>query len=182
MSKITIIGAGNGGVTAAYHFSKIGHDVCLYDQVEFDKQIKAIEESGGVKAIKNVEGVNLILHGFEHIKKVTTSIREAIEYSSMIVMIVPSFAQEKLFELMLPYLSNNHILFSMPGNFASLVLENKRKKMGYNDLEMTYVDAMTIPWACRLFEPGTIGIMGIKEFIYAGVLPKNKESQVLNKN
>ena len=176
--KITVIGAGNGGVTAAYHFSKLGHDVCLYDQEKFDTQIRAIHASGGISALETMSDVDLILPGFEKIELATTSMKAALAYSEMLVMIVPAFAQESLFELMLPYLTNDHYLFSLPGNYASLVLENKRKSMGY-DLSITYVDAMTIPWACRLSEPGSVGIMGIKEFIYAGVWPKENETRVI---
>ena len=181
MSKITIIGAGNGGVTAAYHFSKLGHSICLYDQPQFDMQIKAIKKSGGIKALEVMNEVNLILPGFQLIDKVTTSIEEALNYSDMLVMIVPSFAQEPLFDLMLPYLNNQHILFSLPGNYASLVLENKRKSMGYDDLKITFVDAMSIPWACRLSVPGSVAIMGIKEYIYAGVFPKNNEAKIFER-
>ena len=180
MSRITIIGAGNGGVTAAYHFSKLGHEVCIYDQPSFDKQVKAIQENGGIRALDTMSDVSLILKGFEPIALATVSMKEALEFSSILVMIVPAFAQEPLFELMLPHLKNSHILMSMPGNYASLVLENKRREMGYDDLSLTYVDAITIPWACRLSEPGNVGIMGIKEFIYAGVWPKRKSEETLS--
>ena len=32
MSKITVIGAGNGGMAMAYSLGKSGHEVCIYDQ------------------------------------------------------------------------------------------------------------------------------------------------------
>lgn len=181
MSRVTVIGAGNGGVTAAYHFSKLGHDICLFDQVNFDTQLKGIEKLGGIKALEVMSDVDLILSGFQKIDRVTTSMEEAVGYADMLVMVVPSFAQEPLFEMMLPHLTNEHILFSMPGNYASLVLENRKKELGYEALEMTFVDGMTIPWACRLSEPGSVGIMGIKEFIYAGVLPRRKTEAILDR-
>ncbi len=181
MSKITVIGAGNGGVTAAYHFTKLGHDVCLYDQVAFDTHINAIKENNGIKALDEVNEIQLILSGFEQVDCTTTSMEEAINYSEMLVMIVPSFAQEPLFEKMLPYLTDDHILFSLPGNYGSLVLNNIKRKRGYNNLSLTFVDAMTIPWACRLSEPGIVSIMGIKEFIYAGVFPNPRAGETLKR-
>ncbi|WP_300369580.1 NAD(P)-binding protein [Brachyspira sp.] len=42
MSKITIIGAGNGGLTAAYHLSRNGHEICIYDSPKFAVQIEAV--------------------------------------------------------------------------------------------------------------------------------------------
>lgn len=38
---------------------------------------------------------------------------------------------------------------------------------------------MTIPWACRVAEPGIASIMGIKEFIYAGVFPNSRAKKIL---
>lgn len=180
MSKITVIGAGNGGVTAAYHFSKLGSSICLYDQAEFATHLNAIGDQGGIEALSEMSEVNLMFSGFEKIDKVTTDMAEAIAYSDMLVMIVPSFAQEIMFKAMLPYLTNNHVLVSMPGNYGSLVMNHQRELLGYDSLEMTFVDAISIPWACRLSTPGSVGIMGIKEFIYAGVYPKSREGYVID--
>lgn len=181
MSKITVIGAGNGGVTAAYHFSKLGHSICLYDQPEFSTHLDAIGQQGGIEALSELHEVTLMFSGFEKIDKVTTKMAEAVAYSNVLVMVVPSFAQELLFEKMLPYLTNDHVLVSMPGNYASLVMNHQREVLGYKDLEMTFVDAISIPWACRLSTPGSVGIMGIKEFIYAGVYPKSKEDDIMDR-
>lgn len=181
MQRITVIGAGNGGVTAAYHFAKLGNDVCLYDQVGFDTHLKAIGKQGGIQALNLLHDVELILSGYEKIDKTTTSMEEAVAYSDILVMIVPSFAQEPLFEKMLPYLTDDHVLFSLPGNYGSLVLNHMKHEKGYEKLAMTFVDAMTIPWACRLSTPGTVGIMGIKEFIYAGVFPKYRTDPILER-
>lgn len=178
--KISIIGAGNGGVTAAYHLSKLGHEICLFDQAPFDNQIKSIFEKGGIEAVSELNEVELILSGFQKIKCVSSSIKEALSFSQLIVMIVPSFAQEVLFDQMLPYLTDQHVLFSLPGNFGSLVLDKRRRDKGYTELNLTYVDAMTIPWACRLAGPAKVAIMGIKTSIYAGVFPNNKQVEVLS--
>ncbi|MBV1758599.1 MAG: NAD/NADP octopine/nopaline dehydrogenase family protein [Dethiosulfatibacter sp.] len=181
MTKITVIGAGNGGVTAAYHFSKLGHQVCLYDQPDFATHLKAIDTNNGIKALENYNDVSLLLSGFEKVDCITTDMETAVKYSDLLVMIVPSFAQEELFEKMLPFLRDEHILFSLPGNYGSLVMKNMVNKLGHHDLKMTFVDAMTIPWACRLVEPGVVSIMGIKEFIYAGVLPKSRTTDTLKR-
>lgn len=179
--KITVIGAGNGGVTAAYHFLKLGHDVCLYDQETFSTHLKAIDKNGGINALDTLNDVPLILSGFQSINKVTTDIGEALNYSSILIMVVPTFAQEVLFELMLPHLNSEHILLSMPGNYGSLVMNRMKNDMGYKNLNLAFVDAISIPWACRLGEPGNVGIMGIKEFIYVGVYPKGKTNKILKK-
>ena len=30
MKRVTVFGAGNGGVTAAYHFARAGYQVCIW--------------------------------------------------------------------------------------------------------------------------------------------------------
>lgn len=178
MNKITVIGAGNGGVAAAYHFSKLGNKVCIYDQEDFDTQINAIYNNKGIHALKEANGVELILSGFEKVEKATTDIKEAVNFSKNLIIVVPSFAQEILFRKMLPYLNEDHVLIFMPGNFSSLVMDKIKKELGYNK-RLTYVDMISIPWACRVFEPGNVGIMGIKEFIYAGVFPGSFTNDVI---
>jgi opine dehydrogenase len=180
-NRITIIGAGNGGMTAAYHLSRLGNEVCLYDQPLFSSQLEAIEHQGGIKAYSEKDGAELILPGFEAIARTTTCMAEAIAYSNLHIVIVPSFAQEELFRLMLPHLKSGDTVFTMPGNFAGLVYRRMQRELGYRDKALTFVDAMTIPWACRLFEPACLGIMGLKKLIFAGVFPKKNEKQALER-
>jgi len=59
----------------------------------------------------------------------------------------------------------------MPGNFASLAMEQVKKALGYQDKKIQYVDTISIPWACRVIKPGEVAIMGVKKLLYAGVFP-----------
>lgn len=67
MNKVSIIGAGNGGMTAAYHLSKIGNSVCIYDSPKFDLQIRAINEKGGIEAVDELHECPMLFSGFEKI-------------------------------------------------------------------------------------------------------------------
>lgn len=175
MKKVSIIGAGNGGLTAAYHFSKIGNSVCLYDVPEFDLQIKAVNENGGIEALDELHDCKMLFQGFEKITKATTNIEEAVNFSDTLIMICPSFAQEILFKKMLPYLRNGQTLILMPGNYGGLVLNKIKNDSDRKDLDITFVDAISIPWACRAVEPGKIAIMGIKEFLPMSVFPEDNK-------
>lgn len=179
MNKVSIIGAGNGGMTAAYHLSKIGNSVCIYDSPKFDTQIRAINELGGIEAVEELHECPMLFSGFEKITKATTDIKEAVEFSDVLVMICPSFAQEILFREMLPYLTDGQTLVLMPGNYGGLVL-NKIKNEERKDLELTFVDAISIPWACRIVEPGKLAIMGLKEFLPMSVFPYSNVEKVKN--
>lgn len=173
MTKISVIGAGNGGLTAAYHFAKMGHEVCIYDDPKFDSQIKAIQKSGGIEALKEEHGLEMILPGFSKMGKATTDIEEAMNFSDLFVMICPSFAQEILFESMIPYLKDKQTVVLMPGNYGGLVLNKQLKDSDKAGTEIAFVDAITIPWATRISSPGVITVMGLKEFLPLSIFSEN---------
>ncbi len=182
MKRVGIIGGGNGGVTAAYHFTKMGNHTCLYDAHGFDKNLSEIASKGNViEALEEIDGVKLKLSGKEKIDRLTDDIKELMEYSQIVIMVVPSFAQEILFEKLYPYL-DEHILVSMPGNFASLVYSNIINKKSVK--KATFVDAISIPWSCRIEGGGEIAVYGTKSHLPVGVFPKVKTKptvEILNK-
>lgn len=173
MGKISIIGAGNGGMTAAYHLSRMGNEVCIYDSPSFDRQIKAVQETGGIKALDGRDGDSYLFGGFEQIAMATTDMGEAVAFAETLVMICPSFAQEILFEKMIPYLQAGQVLIVMPGNFAGLVLHHMLEKSERKGLDVTFVDSISIPWATRLVGPAQLAIMGIKKFLPVSIFPKS---------
>ncbi|WP_373898738.1 NAD/NADP octopine/nopaline dehydrogenase family protein [Haloimpatiens sp. FM7315] len=178
MKKVTVIGAGNGGMTAAYHFAKKGYEVCLYDFKKFDTQIKAIEANGGIEALEEAHGCKMILPGFEKNIHATTDEKTAAEFANMMVMVCPSFAQEILFSGLLEYIKDGQEIVIMPGNYGGLVL-SKLVNEKRPELDLTFIDAISIPWATRIEKPGVLTIMGIKEFIPMSIFPKSKANQSL---
>lgn len=176
--KVTVIGAGNGGVTAAYHFSKLGHEVCIYDNPKFDTQIKAVEKAGGIEALAEDHGCQMAFPGFSKIALATTDIKSAMEFSNLFIMICPSFAQELFFESMIPHLKEGDTILLMPGNYGSLVLTKMLKDNGKENLNINFADAISIPWACRLVSPGVITIMGIKEFLPLSITTKGDKTEI----
>lgn len=177
MTRITVIGAGNGGVTAAYHFSRMGHEVCLFDTEEFGAQVKAVQAAGGIRAEEEHLGDPLLLPGFQKVAKATTDPEEALSFADNLVMICPSYAQEPLFERILPFLREEHLLLTMPGNFAALVLKKKLEESERAGLSLTFADSISIPWATRLNGPATVDIMGLKEFLPVSLYPKEKRTK-----
>lgn len=173
-SRVTVIGAGNAGLTAAYHLSRNGCEVCLYGSPGFDQPLADIEQRGGIEALSEMSGVPLAFAGFEPIHTLSRDVAEAAEFSDVILMPVPSFAQKVLFDALLPHLTNQHMLVLMPGNYGSLALRKHMRDKGYNDLAPVFVDAISIPWACRISGPAQVAILGMKEFLPLAALPASK--------
>lgn len=108
--KVSIIGSGNAGLTAAYHFSLQGADVSLFGAKGFDQPLLDIEQNGGIEALAEFNSVPLTYAGFQAIDTVTRDLQTAVEYSDLLILPVPSFAQEPLFIDMLPHLKNGQII------------------------------------------------------------------------
>lgn len=179
--KLTIIGAGNGGITAAYHAKKIGNEVCLYDSPKFDAKIKAIRSANNeIIALDELYEKKMAFPGKEKIDIVTSNSKEAAEYSKYLVFVCPSFAQETLFNELLPHLKDDQVIVLLPGNYGSLVLNKVLKNSQYKNLKLTFVDAITIPWATRYVQNNEIAILGIKEFLPISIWPKTQKDQIWN--
>lgn len=178
MKRVTVLGSGNGGVTAAYHFAKRGYQVCIYDFPEYHVQTDRMKEVGGIRAIGEAHGCSMILEGFERIEVVTNDIEDAMAFAQLYVMVCPSFAQELFFAKMIPYLKKESTILTMPANYASLVFSQMLEDAGKDNMDIHFVDAISIPWACRLTEPGVTGIMGIKEFLPVSIYPRDDSGKI----
>jgi len=177
--RMTIVGAGNTGLTAAYHLTTIGNDICLYGAKGFDEQLDMIRSNGGITAIAELDGNQFDYPGLAKIHTLTGEMETAIEFADIILMPVTSFAQELLFEQMLPYLTDQHTIILMPGNYGSLVLHKLKNKLGYSKLNINIVDVCTSPWACRITGPAEIAIFGMKTYLPLGVFPAKNTAAVV---
>lgn len=179
--KVSVFGAGNAGLTAAYHFTQQGCQVSLYGSEGFDEQIHAISANGGITSLAQHHGIPLDYAGFEFIDCLTTDIEQAIAYSDILILPVPSFAQAPLFKEMLPYLSDNQTIVLMPGNYGSLALNQLKNDLGYQTLKLTFVDAISIPWATRITGNAEIAIFGMKSFLPVAALPASRTAESIEK-
>lgn len=179
--KVSVFGAGNAGLTAAYHFTQQGCQVSLYGSEGFDEQIHAISANGGITSLAQHHGIPLDYSGFEFIDCLTTDIEQAIAYSDILILPVPSFAQAPLFKEMLPHLSDNQTIVLMPGNYGSLALNQLKNDLGYQTLKLTFVDAISIPWATRITGNAEIAIFGMKSFLPVAALPASRTAESIEK-
>ena len=104
MSKITVIGAGNGGMAMAYSLGKSGHEVCIYDSPKFPAQVNAVKEQGGIEAVAELNDAPMLNAGFAKITLATTDIKEAMEFADKMLTNDPN---NKLYLYVKAYLYHN---------------------------------------------------------------------------
>ncbi|MBU1726546.1 MAG: NAD/NADP octopine/nopaline dehydrogenase family protein [Candidatus Omnitrophica bacterium] len=180
--KVTVLGAGNAGHAAAFEISLNGQEVMLFEHPNFAKSLDGIRQKGGIEAVKELttEGkiVPAMMSGFAKITGLTTDPKEAMDFADIVVMLVPQFAQETIFKLMMPYLRDGQIFVVLPGNFGSMIFRKLMKEGGINK-KVTFVETTSIPYAVRVIAPGTIYIEGKKSAFSAASLPASEINNVI---
>ena len=77
--RVAVLGAGNGGVAAAFDFAQHGHEVSLCATPEFGTNVVAVNEAGGIYASGDLEGFAPIRYsGHDH--------GEALEGAELVVL------------------------------------------------------------------------------------------------
>ncbi|MFA5113903.1 MAG: NAD/NADP octopine/nopaline dehydrogenase family protein [Candidatus Margulisiibacteriota bacterium] len=178
MPKVTVLGAGNAGQTHAFHLTTKGHEICLYEHPDFAKALDSIKQNGNaIEAVAEFKKGDLTiksaLSGTAKVAKVTTDIKEALDWSDIIIMPVPAFAQANMFKQMMPHLRDGHLFTILPGNEASLIFAKMLREAGIKK-NVTFCEAASIPYACRIVGPAKIFIGGMKDAFEFGVFPANR--------
>ncbi|MGD9581114.1 MAG: NAD/NADP octopine/nopaline dehydrogenase family protein [Vampirovibrionia bacterium] len=175
--KVTILGAGNGGMALSYHLAINNVDVMLWADEQHASALSEIDNAGGIesvdKIVKNDKVLAGKIPGFASLAGTTTSIKEAMEYSDIILMVLPSFAQESVFEQAMPYLRDGHLIMLLPGNFGSLVLPQMMKEAGI-DKDVIFMEAMSIPYGCRRVDSNKVYISAIKNYLPVATFPASR--------
>lgn len=182
--KVTILGAGNGGHALGMHLALKGIDVMMFEHPRFEKNLEGIQQNQGIEAIeKMLKGDVLItskLKGFGKIKNTTTDPEKAMDFADIVFMIVPAFAQETIFRLVMPYLKDGCLLVLLPGNFGSLVFHKILENAGIKK-DVTFAEANTIPHACRIVGPGQVFVGGVKDAFDIAAMPAARTPNVVDR-
>lgn len=170
--RITVLGAGNGGQALAGHLALLGRDVVLYEHPDFSEKVEAIRKQG---SCIELEGK---ITGKGHLVSATSDIEEAMKHGDIIFFIVPSYAQESLLDLSIPFMRPGQTLVFVPGNFGSLVARKKLLDTAL-DGRVFLAETDTLPYACRQKAPGCISVWGIKQYLWISALPSSNIETVL---
>lgn len=171
--KVSVLGAGNGGQALSAHLAMKGVEVNLFEHPNFKKNIEEITKKGGIELTGKLEG-------FGKISLATTDIKQAIEGTSVVMIVAPSFAQRTFIEMAISYLDDSQIIMLIPGNFGSFEIKKFLKESGKN---LTIVETNTLPYACRKIEEGKVNIWGVKTHVSIASLPAaniEKVTKILN--
>ncbi|MBP9722282.1 MAG: NAD/NADP octopine/nopaline dehydrogenase family protein [Gammaproteobacteria bacterium] len=177
MLKITIIGAGHGGLALAAYFSNLHNQVTLCadnNHLGFTKQVK-----------KNNNTINIIDHVNNKkynskIFSVTNSYKTALSNSEIIFIATPSYAHQHIFNKLVSYIQAHHKIITLAGNFSTIVFNNILQ-ISQNHAKCTIADISSLPYACRVNNTGyTVDIFGIKKQMGIAAIPAKRTAELAN--
>lgn len=165
-----IVGGGNGGQSMAGHLGVKGFSVKIFD---IDRDVvKKINEKGGIDVSGSVEG-------FGRVQLATTSIREVIDGSDFIIVVLPSLYHRDIARACAPHLKDGQIVLLHPGStFGALEFRKTLMEEGCTG-DVTIGETNTLLYACRVTETGKAHIFGIKNFLLAAALPARENKRML---
>jgi opine dehydrogenase len=175
--SITVLGAGNGAFAAATDLAVRGFDVALFEMPQFESNISDIAKLGGI----NLETLpsSGVVSGFARLKTITTDIKKALASAEIVLVIVPSFAQEAMAKVCAPHLQDGQVILLTPGNFgASIAFRQCLQDTGCK--RRVYVaESETMQYACRKKDSTTITLRGNKKTMSLASFPTVDTDHVL---
>ncbi|TLD19668.1 hypothetical protein PspLS_09731 [Pyricularia sp. CBS 133598] len=156
---ICIIGAGPAGFALAADLISQGKQVLLYSHPTHMRQASAVIRNGGLEISGAIEGFVRI--------PITTNIAEALAFSQVAFLTVPSTGQETILQEMEGYDLRHHTLIAIPGNLLSFV---KSASVEVGNILETNLS----PYSCRM-DGGRLHVLGRKKRVMIAALHNNHE-------
>lgn len=151
---MTVIGAGNSGLTMAAHLALDGYTVNLWNRTEatISKIIKtkAIYVSGKIE-------------GRARLNLATTSIEEAVENADFIFITLPANTHGEIASRISDYIKPGAIVLLSPGRtFGAIEFLNRLKDENCKNIPLI-AETQTIIYTCRKFAENSVKLLDFKK-------------------
>ncbi|MFX0066307.1 MAG: NAD/NADP octopine/nopaline dehydrogenase family protein [Candidatus Hermodarchaeota archaeon] len=169
-NSISILGAGNGGQAFAAYAKNRGFRVKIWNRTK--QKIKAINRNEGITS-------NGLLEGHFTIDTVTTSIKEAIKDSKLIMVVTSADAHRDLAKKIAPFLEKDQIVVLNPGRTGG-ALEVNHTIETYSELyNPKVVEAQSLLFVARSPKPAFVTIAGLKRKLPVAAFPSSQIEECL---
>ncbi len=174
VTRIAILGAGNGGITAAADLKNRGKEVSLYELPQFGKTIDLLKKAGKI-TVK--EGEN----EFSAIPDLmTTDIGEAVKGAQVILVTVPAFAIEAFAKVLAPVVREDQIIIiHCAASMGAFRFLQTAKAMGINK-RFKIGELNTLAYGTRAFpEKGLVELLLRVKYLLFAALPADDTEELL---
>ncbi len=169
--RFAILGAGNGGKALAGHISTRGHRVGLFEGLEPDEAFLQLGEEKEIFLEGDIETGG-------HLDRVTTDMEEAVSDADVILVVVPAFAHEPMFERLVPLLRDGHRIVLIPGNYGGILLRKMMHERGVRK-DISISETASLPYACRATSYNTVMIHKAKKVLKIATYPTKSNREIM---
>lgn len=168
VKNITIIGIGNGALTAAADLSLRGFNVTLYANPKYEEKLKPIKEN------KNITLTGVGINGVAKLNRVTSNLEEALDNVDLIMPVIPAYGFEDFVNEIHTHLVPGHKIVLVPGSTGGALMVAKMLKEK-NALDgITIAEMHTLPYACRKTSPNSANILLECKKLYFAAFPASQ--------
>lgn len=171
--KIAVLGGGNGAHTMAADLVLKGFEVRICEAPEFETTFRTTLEQQGVKLI-DAWGEER----FVQVSRATTDFKEAVEGVDYIMLTMPAMGHERFFGGIMPYLADGQTVVSWPGNYSALRFADMLRESRIHK-KITLAEGHTLPWGCRMEEPGRVRIFVEAWKLLLATIPARETGRVV---
>ncbi len=167
--RVTVLGSGNGGRTAAAEFGIRAHDVTLFEVPQFAGALSAIAEAGAIHATGSIAGTAPV--------RVELDLATAIEGAEVIIVVVPTNFHRAYARMLGPLLADGMNVVLMPGSLGSLDFVQSLREQGVA-ADVTVSEIAALPYATRITAPTQVAVHGRRSVVSVGVFPADRSDEV----
>jgi opine dehydrogenase len=174
VEKVAILGAGNGGITAAADLKSRGFEVRLYELPQFGRNLDQIKKENGI-LFKSKNGSRKVIPDM-----VTTCIEDAVKGADVVLLVIPSFAVEAFAKVSAPVIEEEQpILITSSSALGSLRFVNTAREMGIHK-KFKIGETNTLPYGTRAFpEKAEVELAWMVTHIYFAAYPAKNTNELL---
>ncbi|MGH7263956.1 MAG: NAD/NADP octopine/nopaline dehydrogenase family protein [Candidatus Rokuibacteriota bacterium] len=167
MTRVAILGAGNGGCAAAADLGRRGFDIRLWSRSR--ERLAPLRERGGV------EYTGVLGDGFTPVAVITDDAAEALDGAALAVLTVPAPAHEAVAAVVGPLLGADALLLATPGHTVT-VIPSALRRAGVR--RPVVGETGTLPYICRMAGPSTVRITVAARHLAFAVFPARETERV----
>jgi opine dehydrogenase len=172
--NVVVLGAGNGGLAAAFEWARNGHQVAIYASPEYGDQIAAIRQRGGITS----DGA---LSGFAEIATATNDVAEAMDGAEVVLVVGPAYATSSLAADAAPHLRAGMTVVVCPGSCVGSLAFKRAAGLDIYDETIVVGETSTLPYAVRATGEAEIRIFHrFDSGLFAAAAPRSATSRLLD--
>lgn len=174
--KVTILGAGHGGIAMAGDLTLAGHEVRLAAVEQHSSNLQLLQAFGGIV----VEGMTSsgAPVGFAKPAMMTTDVSAAIRGAEVVMVIVPAYAQGPYMQALVEQGEAGQIVVFNPGKFGALLFAQMLKEAGRRD-DFLIGETSSFLFAAKTRGLGHVNIKAVKKELPFAALPTQRTFEAL---